>query len=86
LRDRGDRFPPPASWEQAADVVGTEKPASNQGDKVFGSHVPTVPAKNREGAQCKAADAWAAWEERAAILEYDGGLDRIEAEARSQQG
>lgn len=82
LRTLSGRFPPPPDWEPAAERVGTENPSPDQGDGRPVPTVPAVPTKNEEAAQ-READASAAWQERAAILEYDGGFSRAEAEARA---
>ncbi len=46
--------------------------------------VPTVPTSGEKGRVCATGgEASGAWEERAAILEYDGGFSRAEAERRA---
>ncbi len=82
LRTLGERFPPPRGWEPSAEPVGTENASPDQTDGGPAPRVPTVPTENEEVAQSE-ADVWAAWEERAAILEYDGDFERAEAEARA---
>lgn len=78
------RFPLVSKWEPPQGLVGPEK---NVTDLTVDSRVPTVPAvpteihNNRRETQLDpAAEAMAAWDERAAIVEYDGGLSREEAE------
>ena len=48
---------------------------------------PAVPGSPQEGPQREGADdaeeRFRRWEERAAIIEFDGGFDRAEAEARA---
>lgn len=46
--------------------------------------VPTVLEDHRVGAAAGGeGDRWAAWQERAAVLEYCGGFNRLEAETRA---
>lgn len=47
-----------------------------------GSHAAALAKVEREWAEIAAADAWA---ERAAILEYDGGYSRVEAERLARE-
>lgn len=80
-----ERFPPVPRWEPQEPEVGTAKAEPNQ--HVVGAvpTVPTVPTEKDNVSHCTgpeaAADAWAAWHERAGIREFDGGVSRVEAEA-----
>ncbi len=83
------RFPPNPRWEPSAASVGTENDALDQSLKEPVPTVPTVPTeKQKERASAAdgvAADAWWTREERAAILEFEGGFSRIEAERRAAE-
>jgi len=50
---------------------------------------PAVPIEKQDMPQRAAAEvaaaAWVAWEERAAIREFEGGMSRREAEAATAQ-
>lgn len=46
-----------------------------------GSHIPTFPTADKGAGQTSADDLWFAWQERAAVREYVGGLSRDLAEA-----
>lgn len=50
-----------------------------QSDRDFVPPVPPVPPQNND--DWDENDLWHAYEERAAIMEFDGGLARHEAEA-----
>jgi Fe-S cluster biosynthesis and repair protein YggX len=67
--------------------LGTGEGPSIQRVSASGSQVPAVPGENDKQGKCAAdqaaAEAWATWAERAAILEYDGGMSRAEAERRA---
>ena len=45
-----------------------------------GSRIPAVPGQKQDGSALDVNRGAGEWEERAAILEYDGGLGRAEAE------
>ena len=58
-------------------------------EAVFAASAPKVPSVSREDALTgyyAALDAWDAAEERAAIMEYDGGMDRSKAETLAFAG
>lgn len=65
--------------------VGTDLASQDQLVKVAVPRVPTVPSKKQYTPHCTrpddAIDAWATWQERAAIREFDGRMMRAEAEA-----
>ena len=65
--------------------VGTKLPSQNQASTAVVPGVPTVPTVFEDNHAREATDGgldrWAAWQERAAILEYCGGLGRMAAEA-----
>tara|TARA_R110000868_G_scaffold45045_1_gene149787 strand:+ start:47402 stop:47698 length:297 start_codon:yes stop_codon:yes gene_type:complete len=76
-------FPPDQPWERLPGEVGAGEIAENQGS---GAMVPTVPGVPTV---CNMSDELRdRYDERAAIREYDGGLDRAEAErlARIEYG
>lgn len=79
-----ERFVPhvpqaPVEWGTA---WGTEKHHHNQSLSDPVPHVPHVPLENDDG--WNEEDWHFAFEERAAILEYDGGFPREEAERRAR--
>ncbi len=78
------RFPVENHWEPLADELGTEKPYSDQSVKSKVPTVPRVPTENgtmpRRIPTEATSTTLAAWDERAAIREYDGGMSRREAE------
>lgn len=67
--------------------VGTRKGEPDHAVKAVVPGVPGVPTTLEDHRVCAAAGGegyrWAAWQERAAILEYCGGFNRLEAEARA---
>lgn len=77
--------PPPTEWGQPSPLGGDGKGQSRQG---FARSVPTVPGVTTEKQDASprtpqeaALDAWGEWQERAAILEYEGQHARAWAEA-----
>jgi hypothetical protein len=82
--DTAERFPPPPEWEPPEVVVGT---GNSEADQELTNPVPTVPTVptvqeefRRQTRAERLAEERAAWEERAAVLEFEGGLDRAAAE------
>jgi hypothetical protein len=75
-----EQFPPPPRWELQKAPVGTEKPPLDQQVARAVPTVPTVPTEKQKECARTGAEARGAWEERAAILEFDGGFSRAEAE------
>lgn len=73
------RFPPEIEWEPLAQPVGTGKPKSDQELTVEVPTVPTVPTAKEE-VRTASPPMTPEQEERAAILEYESGLDRASAE------
>ena len=78
------RFPVENYWEPLAADLGTEKPFSHQPVNPAVPRVPRVPTENgtmplRIATEATSATL-AAWDERAAIREYDAGMSRREAE------
>lgn len=67
-------------------AVGTQKPQLGQILTVDVPTVPTVPTDTDDDERMSGDAPWEAWEERAAILEFDGGLDRGTAERLAQHG
>lgn len=67
--------------------VGTKKGEPDQKAMAAVPGVPGVPTILEDHRVRATAggegDRWAEWEERAAILEYCGGFNRLEAEARA---
>lgn len=82
-----DQSPPPTQWGPASREVGTEKGVSGQRDKAPVPTAPTVPTQNEKGPRSDVPDAhvsaWLEWAERAAILEYQCGRSRPEAERQA---
>lgn len=77
------RFPSKPKWEPSAKGLGTGKADTDQQARASVPTVPTVPIKWGYGTQRTQPitdDQLAAWEERAAVLEFDGGMSRPEAE------
>jgi hypothetical protein len=80
-------FPPDAKFPLSGDLVGSALSPLFQAD---GSAVPPFPPSHPENRPAKArGEAWDAatlteWGERAAILEHDGGLSRVDAEAQAR--
>lgn len=83
--ETAERFPPPPEWEPAeaeariesGEVGEVEAPASTG---------PVLPEHfGRQTRAERLAEERAVWEERAAILEYDGGLSREEAERQTAE-
>jgi hypothetical protein len=81
--DTLDRFPPKSRWEPPTGAVGTEIPSRDQPLAPRVPTVPTVPTEIETPPPRSAGDAHGDWEERAAILEFEGGLPRAAAEARA---
>ena len=81
---RAGRFPRPEPWEPPADAEGTEKADPKLAVARPVPAVPSVPSPQEESPHRAvaeaAAEAQAQWEERAAIIEFDGGFSRAEAE------
>lgn len=78
-----ERFPPLTEWEPSQADVGTAIDIFNQIDRPSVPTVPTVPTLKQGDWGWEAqptVEELAIWEERAAILEFDGGLDRETAE------
>jgi len=82
--ETAERFPPAPQWEPPGPTVGTENCAPDQEVMETVPTVPAVPAQfdeiHQDGRAQQLADQHMAWEERAAILEFSGGLTREEAE------
>lgn|GEM_PF-5488684 len=74
-----ERFPPASEWEPLAGSVGTEKFKLNQSLETAVPTVPTVPTEYGD-VDDASPPLTAEQEERAAILEFDAGLSRPEAE------
>lgn len=74
--DTAARFPPSRQWEPGEPELGTEKAAFDQELTAAVPGVPAVPGVSEEEARME-------WEERAAILEFEGGFARAEAERRA---
>lgn len=65
--------------------VGTRISSADQTDSGAVPAGPTVPTAEKDARQpVDEIDRLAAFEERAAIMEFDGGLDREEAERRAR--
>ena len=79
-----ERFPVILDWEPQAVDVGTTKSQIDQSTSGAVPAVPRVPSENEYSSHCTARaclfDRWAAWIERAAIREHDGGMSRSEAD------
>ena len=78
------RFPVESHWEPQTEELGTENTYADQPVNVAVPKVPRVPSEkgtmpHRIGAEA-AFEALTAWDERAAIRQYDGGMSRREAE------
>lgn len=82
-------FPPPPRWEPLEAAVGTDEHQCFPLLREPVPTVPTVPTAESEGRNAERRERVAAlrmdWEERAAILEYDCGLTRVEAEAQAAE-
>ena len=80
----GERFPVVSNREPESPTLGTDFRASDQSVSGQVPRVPTVPSENEDRSQRTPApdlaEAWAAWQARAAIREYDGGMTRQVAE------
>jgi hypothetical protein len=81
--DAAERFTPNFRWEPLGHEVGTAQPLMQQGVAGAVHTVPTVHTEKHKTEHRTRAEARAAWEERAAILEYEGGLSRCEAEGQA---
>ncbi len=77
------RFPAQSEWEPPAERLGTDKAFSDQELEGWVPTVPTVPTEKHKRQHRTRAEALAEWQERAAILEFEGGLSRAEAEAQA---
>lgn len=82
-----ERFPVSPGWEPLSSDLGTENHSLNPGVDGSVPSVPTVPNQIRDSRHRTTspdeAEALVTWLERAAIHEYDGGMSRAEAEART---
>jgi hypothetical protein len=78
--DRLARFPAFPGREPLGGEPGTEIPHSFPHDVAAVPRIPKVPVQNPDEGPLRAPFDLADWEERAAIMEYDGGLSREEAE------
>ena len=80
-------FPTNRPWEPAVSGLGTEDVATYQHDNGSVPRVLCVPTQKQHRwphmASPEAVDAAAEWDERAAILEFEAGLDREEAERQT---
>lgn len=78
------RSPAAAPWGPLVDLAGDRSALTGQGFSGAVPRVPRVPSENQyirqRTADERAADALGEWEERAAILEYEGGWSRKDAE------
>ena len=76
-------------WEPLSTPLGTDKDLSDQTLSRPVPTVPTVPSEKQDASHRTAAEAAAealeAWEERAAILQFDGGWSRAEAEHKASE-
>ena len=77
------RLPPKFEWQPLGGEVVTDQALIGQGVAGAVTTVATVATEKHKTEHCARAEARAAWEERAAILEYSGGLSRAEAERRA---
>ena len=75
-----DRLPPKFEWEPRAGEVATGQTLADQGVASTVTSVTSVTTEKHKTEHCARAEALAVWEERAAILEFDGGFSRREAE------
>lgn len=79
-----ERSPARSEWGLPQAVAGDRSNLMPQGVAVAVPRVPRVPSEKQDTRQRTsdelAADAWASWEERAAILEHVAGVSRIQAE------
>lgn len=79
-----ERSPPRGGWETAPPEVGTENRVVRPRVSASVPTVPTVPTSQEKGQMlrtpCAHVAAWYEWAERAAILEFESGLDRTLAE------
>lgn len=77
-------FPPSPGWEQRSGVVGAEISLPSQSVSDGVPTDPTDPTQKQDEwswpAPATDPDDAGEWEERAAILEFDAGLSRLEAE------
>lgn len=77
-------FPPSPRWEQQAGLVGVDIAVSDQAVACPGPTDPTDPTEKQDEWVWPPPDddpnGMGDWEERAAILEFDAGLSRCEAE------
>lgn len=87
LGGAADRFPPPRPWEPLAGDLGTEEGHQNQEVAAAVPTVPRVPTEKQDRDARTLTDepltrpvSWSAWQERAAIREFEAGLDRAMAE------
>lgn len=85
-RQFGAAAPASGNRERGFAEVGTRNSSANQTDGGSVPTGPTVPTAGEDARQhVDEIDRLAAYEERAAIMEFDGGLDRQEAERRAQE-
>ena len=81
----GAAAPASGNRERGSAEVGTGNSSADQIDSGSVPTGPTVPTAGKDTRQhADEADRLAAYEERAAIMEFDGGLDREEAERRAR--
>ncbi|MDP3704013.1 MAG: hypothetical protein Q8R78_06455 [Candidatus Omnitrophota bacterium] len=82
--DGPERSPVRDGWGPPWSVAGDRSSLTAQAVAAAVPRVPRVPSEKQDIRQRTsdqvAADAWAEWEERAAIREYDGGMSRLQAE------
>lgn len=78
-----DKFPQTPLWERRARAAGNRQGLTPQRISEPVPTGPTVPGEKDDIAQCAIASVDGDFDERAAILEYEGGLERIEAERRA---
>lgn len=81
---RPERSPARSNWGLPLTAAGDRPNLTPQGVASAVPRVPRVPSEKQDIRQRTsgevAADGWADWEERAAILEYVAGMSRIQAE------
>lgn len=81
--DTAKQFPPAPEWEPAICEAGTGFPIENQRVNRADPTAPTVPTPLEDEwgwVPTSSVEECAEREERAAILEFEGGLDRETAE------
>ena len=78
--DAPERSPLKSPWGPLAPSGGDRQPLMAQGFAAAVPTVPTVPTENKYIPPRTPADVLHDWEERAAIIEYEGGYSRADAE------